>query len=189
MICISFDVGIKNLAYCIIEVKDELFQIIGWDVITLCKDKERGDKINLIDAGRVLRDKFDIAFEGLIFDNVLIENQMGNLAIRMKTLQGMITQYFIMKNSKNIVFISSINKLKPYLGSLKTTYAERKKYSILICKKYLEKTVDLSGWLPLFEKHKKKDDLADAFLQAMSYMYKKNILKNKLIINAVDLKV
>jgi len=189
MLCISFDVGIKNLAYCIVEVKDDIYQIIGWDVIALCESKDRGDKINLISVGFILRDKFNALFDELKFDHVLIENQMGNLAIRMKTLQGMITQYFIMKNAKHIEFISSINKLKPYLGSLKTTYAERKKYSIFICKNYLTKTVGLSDWVPLFEKHKKKDDLADAFLQAMSYMYKKNFLKNKLIINAVDLKV
>ena len=44
----------------------------------------------------------------------------------MKSLQGMIAQCFIMKNIENIEFISSINKLKPYLGNLKTNYQQRK---------------------------------------------------------------
>ena len=34
---ISIDVGIKNLAYCIMEsVKNKSFKIIKWDVINLC---------------------------------------------------------------------------------------------------------------------------------------------------------
>ena len=45
---------------------------------------------------------------------VIIENQIGPLAIRMKTIQGMIVQYFIMSNLnvEHIEFISASNKLK-----------------------------------------------------------------------------
>lgn len=45
-------------------------------------------------------------------DAILIENQIGNLAGRMNVLQGMISQYFIMRNITNIEFISATNKLK-----------------------------------------------------------------------------
>ena len=107
----------------------------------------------------------------------------------MKSLQGMIAQYFIMKNIENIEFISSINKLKPYLGNLKTNYQQRKKYGVEICKCYLNQFDILIKWQSYFNQNKKKDDLADCFLQALSYFFKKNVLKNKIIINAVDLKV
>ena len=40
----------------------------------------------------------------------------------MKTLQGMIAQYFIMKNKTSIEFVSSTNKLKLFIGNKKTTY-------------------------------------------------------------------
>jgi hypothetical protein len=47
--------------------------------------------------------------------HVLIENQISPIANRMKTIQGMLAQYFIMINSDiKIHFISSINKLKGF---------------------------------------------------------------------------
>ena len=50
-------------------------------------------------------------------DTVIIENQISTLASRMKTLQGMITQYFIMKNIPQIEFISASCKLKLFADS------------------------------------------------------------------------
>jgi hypothetical protein len=186
---ISFDVGIKNLSYCIIDIIDDSFDIIDWNVITLCDNNEKVNQINLINVGKTLKNKLNELLKNFSIDIVLIENQIGPLAIKMKTLQGMIAQYFIMKNIENIEFISSINKLKPYLGNLKTNYQQRKKYGIEICKCYLNQIDILSKWHPYFYQNKKKDDLADCFLQALSYFFKKNLLKNKIIINAVDLKV
>ena len=37
--------------------------------------------------------------------HVIIENQISPIANRMKTIQGMITQYFIMKNIYNVEYI------------------------------------------------------------------------------------
>jgi hypothetical protein len=64
------------------------------------------------------------------FDEVIIENQIGPSAIRMKNLQGMITMYFIQKGSE-VVYWSSGNKLR-FMKKNKSTYKERKKLSILI---------------------------------------------------------
>tara|TARA_Y100000385_G_scaffold234513_1_gene247829 strand:- start:4430 stop:5167 length:738 start_codon:yes stop_codon:yes gene_type:complete len=36
---ISFDIGIKNLAYCIIEKSDENFKILHWDIINILEEK------------------------------------------------------------------------------------------------------------------------------------------------------
>ena len=58
-------------------------------------------------------------------DRVIIENQISPIANRMKTVQGMLSQYFLMSNDKlDIEFISSINKLKD--DDIHETYAERK---------------------------------------------------------------
>tara|TARA_B110000495_G_C22686779_1_gene405020 strand:+ start:39 stop:608 length:570 start_codon:yes stop_codon:yes gene_type:complete len=186
---ISFDVGIKNLSYCIIDINNESFDVVDWNVITLCDTKDKVNQVNLINVGKTLKNKLDILLKDFSIDIVLIENQIGPLAIKMKALQGMIAQYFIMKNIENIEFISSINKLKPYLGNLKTNYNQRKKYGIEICKCYLNQFECLIKWQSYFNQNKKKDDLADCFLQALSYFFKKNILQNKIIITAVDLKV
>ena len=59
-------------------------------------------------------------------DIVIIENQISTIASRMKTLQGMIAQYFIMRGTPCIEFISAANKLKMFMTKKKTTYTERK---------------------------------------------------------------
>ena len=42
---------------------------------------------------------------------VIIENQISPIANRMKSIQGMLTQYFITKDVPHIEYISAINKL------------------------------------------------------------------------------
>ncbi len=88
----------------------------------------------------------------------------------MKTLQGMIAQYFIDKNNHNIEFMSAANKLKLFVeSSKKTSYSERKKLSILYTKQLLSnKKMDKD--LEFFVNHKKKDDLADCLLQGIYYL-------------------
>ena len=90
----------------------------------------------------------------------------------MKTLQGMISQYFIMRiENIQIESISSINKLKEFnKSSDKLTYKERKSKSIDICRKYLE---NKSENLDFFNQNKKKDDLADSFLQGIWFIQNK----------------
>lgn len=85
---------------------------------------------------------------GAPIDMMIIENQISTLASRMKTLQGMITQYFIMKHIPIIEFISASCKLKLFTDAnasldLTTddtvnvdasTYADRKKSGIAVCR-------------------------------------------------------
>ena len=52
---ISFDVGIKNLSYCIIDINNDIFDIIDWNVISLCDNKEKVNQINLINIGKTLK--------------------------------------------------------------------------------------------------------------------------------------
>ena len=116
---------------------------------------------------------------------MIIENQISTLASRMKTLQGMITQYFIMKEVPQIEFISASCKLKLFTDSATTqedidgdelivdasTYTDRKKSGIAVCRSLGEISrkynSDYAKWMTIFETHKKKDDLADCFLQGL----------------------
>jgi hypothetical protein len=110
--------------------------------------------------------------------HVIIENQISPIANRMKTIQGMIAQYFIMKNVKTIEFISASNKLK-YSAVVNdsddevdiSTYKNRKKTGIINCLELLKKTN--SNMMNHFESHKKKDDLADSLLQGVWYITNK----------------
>jgi hypothetical protein len=137
----------------------------------------KASDLNLVDIGINLKKEFDNLFKDVAIDTVLIENQISPIANRMKTLQGMIAQYFIIHNVYDIHFISASNKLKDHLQKKNTVYSERKKIGIEVCEEILVNNPQFSCTLPLFEKSKKKDDLADCFLQGIWY------LKDKLIYN------
>ena len=118
---------------------------------------------------------FDQLFKDELFDHVIIENQVSPLANRMKTIQGMVTQYFVMKNVPNIEYISSSNKLKNFLeDKKKTTYNERKKIGVDVTEKLIMENDYLVKWDEFFKTHKKKDDLADSFLQGLWFLEKEN---------------
>lgn len=136
------------------------------------------NEMTLIQMGIQLVKDFDRVLVGdaiSALDKIVIENQISPIANRMKTLQGMIAQYFIMRGNARISFISSANKLKMFTNTEsvpdtgKTTYGERKKAGVNIVKDLL---VNDAAWLPVFLTHKKKDDLADAFLQGIWFLSK-----------------
>ena len=79
-------------------------------------------------------------------------------------------QHFIEKGYPIIEEISASNKLKDYLTKKKTKYNERKKLSIKITQEILKENNNLDAWIPIFIEHKKKDDLADSFLQGIWYI-------------------
>ena len=133
--------------------------------------------INLVDYGKSLSKNMDKEIDGINIDILLIENQIGPLALRMKTLQGMIMQYFIERKCNIIKEISAFNKLKEFIKDKKTTYAERKKLSILETTKYIQENIQHSHWIDKFNSHKKKDDLADAFLQGLYYLKTNKLIK------------
>lgn len=159
-----------------LHLKDKFFQIV---------QAQKADKMNLVDLGKNMMDHFDehLNIETNPIDAVLIENQISTLATRMKTLQGMITQYFIMKGIEKIEFISSANKLKPFIDKKKTTYAERKKIGISITRRLVNEQSFLDEWKELFNDHKKKDDLADSFLQGLWFLRENKEIEDGHIFN------
>jgi hypothetical protein len=277
MILLSFDVGIKNLAYCLLSIKESedtnentskhFIEIVKWNIIDLscdhhveetetavkilnqcCKCKKAAtycthsntilpedvmkfckkhaeeaqlpmhpkllksnsksgrapyiiplskikvscNKINIVDLGKNIKCHLDVIFAEHMdkIDAILIENQIGNLAGRMNVLQGMISQYFIMRNITNIEFISATNKLKLFkniinkktgsseggsldnvLESEKKLYKMRKDEGKMVCRSLLSFYPKLNDWITKYDKHKKNDDLADCFLQGYYYAY------------------
>jgi len=126
--------------------------------------------IDIVTYGKRIKTCFDPIVTRFDISCTLIENQIGPLALRMKMLQGMIIQHFIEINCSIIKAISPTNKLKEFVSKKKTTYNERKKLGIQITRKVITETIALNSWIQHFEIHKKKDDLADAFLQGLWYI-------------------
>ena len=184
------DLKEKNIKKCTIKQLKELIQkyniklpdkkLLKKDYLDLILDYKnknyfdfikiiRAKDFNLVTYGRNLKKSFDIIFKDIFLDCIIIENQIGPLALRMKTLQGMIMQHFIEKKCSIIEEISPFNKLKDFI-SKKTTYNERKKIGIEITLQKIHELSYLTKWESHFIKHKKKDDLADCFLQGLWYL-------------------
>jgi hypothetical protein len=130
-------------------------------------------KVDLVTIGRNIQRKFDTCLSDHLnsIEMMIIENQIGPLANKMKTIQGMISQYFIMKNNNiQIEFISASNKLKDFVSKDKTEYKQRKKLGTTICLQLINENVKFNEWVSFLNTHKKKDDLADCFLQGLWFI-------------------
>ena len=189
--------------------KPDLVSLFHKYIEDTCFEKSaqvNASNVDLITVGRNIQKKFDAAFDSISHEitHVVIENQISPIANRMKTIQGMVAQYFIMKNpSIMIEFVSSSNKLKTVATSAvavsseeeeeeaeeatdqdeetattktntntktkKLDYAGRKKKGVSICLELLKDDHAITSYL---KTHKKKDDLAGAFLQGIWYMDK-----------------
>lgn len=119
-----------------------------------------------------------LAAEHQIFagvDCLVIENQIGNVAVRMKSIQEMTTVIAVFAGVSHIHPVSSSGKLtntrvdRSDAPSTNVTYRERKLDGVERVNQWL-KTDSLSVWKDQFTAAKKKDDMADSFLQAMWFL-------------------
>ena len=132
----------------------------------------KASELKMPQLGIEMKKQFDKIINCKI-DRVIIENQISPIANRMKTLQGMIIQYFIHCGCTSIEEISAANKLKEFLPKDKnTTYNERKKLGIKVTTDIICTNPLFNKWDQFFLSHKKKDDLADSFLQGFWYLKK-----------------
>jgi hypothetical protein len=181
---LSFDVGIVNLAYCIFDTSS--CKINHWEVISLESNVASFNKlyINLItelDKRVHLLNQIDI---------VLIEKQ-PSFNPKMRIIAGCLQTYFIIRGIvdakvskiKSVDFFSPKHKLKCYNGPAiplegKSKYSKTKKMGVLICRGKLNEYHEDSSFIDLFEKSKKKDDLSDCYLQAVTWAIFKKLVPN-----------
>ena len=166
--------------------------------IDVSKPKKTANDTDLVSIGWAIQREFDRRAEHLAgITHVIIENQISPIATRMKTIQGMLTQYFIMKSASivkpiDIRYISSSNKLhdkgvgiattppipetpensknaKSFKLPKKSSYRSNKKDGIVYCSRYLDSNPEWSKWMSMMNTPK-KDDLADCFLQGIWFL-------------------
>ena len=173
---LSIDVGIKNLSYCAFLVCENKISVTDWQNIQVTKGGIKSISLQCLTEQILssLEEHFDDASR---FDYVIIENQPMLKNGLMKTVSVMIYTFFNMLkmhhgNIKDIRFVSAMNKLKG-TNLAQSTYKERKKSSIELCKIYIDEYCPQYGdW---FIKQSKKDDYADCLNQGVAFL--KNTLK------------
>jgi hypothetical protein len=219
---LSFDVGIKNLSFCLLNKG----VIEDWGILNICTDDicdhcnsktgQRCDKsakfrdkhnFKVCPAHKKLKQYSDIKFKGcpkkenhmldqgkcivdtlsnkglfLCVDLVVIENQPALKNPTMKSIQMMLYSYFLINgissdtsNIDGLQMINARNKLKAYTGptvkcDITDRYKKTKFLGIEYCKYMIHESKQREEWIELFTTSKKKDDLADAYLQGM-YVY------------------
>ena len=216
---LSFDVGIKNLSFCLLN--DTVIE--DWGILNICTDdicdhcntktgqrcdksarfiykdgfqvcmahkklKQYSDKKfkkiskkdnPMLDQGKCIVDKLQKKDDFLKVDLLVIENQPALKNPTMKSIQMIIYSYFLINGVCNdistiqdIQMINARNKLKAYKGpkvdcDIKDRYKKTKFLGIEYCKYMINDSLQDEQWIQLFTNSKKKDDLADAYLQGM----------------------
>lgn len=163
MSLLSIDCGIKNLAMCLIDQKTKRIQ--RWDVsgvppmhvdgIFACMVRHLNEKPWILEAQTVLIEKQPDRNRG------------------MKGIENLLHTYFLVKE-KQVVIWDARHKIPDVAGAGKAKYAQRKKTSIERARKFIEDDVN-KDWIQFFDSHKKKDDLADTVMQALSYIDKRPV--------------
>ena len=157
---LSIDVGIRNLAMCLFDEHSTLIK--QWDVSGVPPEHRDGTYVSL-------RKHLDERPWVLEADTVLIEKQPDRNK-KMKTVENFLHAYFVIKapTTETIVYDARF-KIPDVSGPGKAQYMKRKKASIERCKAFLETHENNHHWLPVFDASKKKDDLADTVMQAISF--------------------
>ncbi len=187
MYIISFDIGIKNMAYCIGNINNNEFKINKLEKIDLnCKN----NNIQMIIDSTI--EFLDYISSDFIKDEkiiILIECQMTS---KMKIIQTVINTYYKLINKYENVEIETIylspkhkmNLIKNYITQIPDSiinnkivndkYKQNKLDSIIFSKWILENIYKNNDILEYFNSLKKKDDISDALLMVI-YYYENNV--------------
>ena len=168
---LSFDVGIKNLSFVILDGNE----IVDWQILNVETKKGQTQAETLVYALDDYLKTFNKCSE------VIIEKQPSRNN-KMRIIEGLLNAYFVIKGkcekkSKiNKVFsYSAKHKLNEYIKKIpgfngKSGYTARKKLSVEITRKFIENTKQKKKFVEQFKVSKKKDDLADCLLQGLKYL-------------------
>jgi hypothetical protein len=215
---LSFDVGIKNLAFCSL---NDNKQILDWGIINLDKNPkcqcglqkecqksatfivtcDNGDtkysctthnkkykkkkKINadrdIFNLSKILIEELNLKTDFLNHGVICIENQPALKNPVMKTVQMILYSYFMIEGAtkdklvEQVHMINARNKLKVYKGPpVECKYKEKYKRNKYLSVEYTKLMIlqEEKKFIDLFNESKKKDDLADAYLQGIYFIDK-----------------
>jgi hypothetical protein len=158
---LSIDCGIKNLAMCLIDPSSK--RIHKWDVSGVPPKHDAGLFPCLV---KHLNDRPWI----MQATTVIIEKQPDKNR-SMKSVENLIHTYFLTKDiTKDVILYDARHKIPDLAGPGREMYTRRKKASIERARQFLLTTSVNTDWVSHFDTHKKKDDLADTVMQALSFI-------------------
>ena len=216
---LSFDVGIKNLAYCSLNSDKK---ILDWGIINLNKDpkcqcglqkactktatyqvtdsdngevkyccsthvkkftkkKKLNSNYDLFKISQILMEELNSKEDFLNHDIICIENQPALKNPTMKSIQMLLYSYFIIEGvckdpiCSNVQMINARNKLKVYKGEpVECKFTDKYKRNKYLSVEYTKLMIlqEDQEFIDLFNESKKKDDLADAYLQGIYFIEK-----------------
>lgn len=182
---LSFDVGIKNLSFCLCSYNDGKIEIIDWGII----DLSNNGNVDTTHFDSVMNSLFENLEKMHVCDDVIIENQPVLKNPIMKSLQIGIYSFFRLRTKSNKVkLVSASGKLKPNswfsksdlqnieslpeIAKITNAYTRRKKVSVILLDSLFAKNKVYTSSDLLYQMYsgsKKKDDLADTVLQVMYF--------------------
>tara|TARA_B110000008_G_scaffold272976_1_gene306501 strand:+ start:1242 stop:1934 length:693 start_codon:yes stop_codon:yes gene_type:complete len=216
-VILSFDIGIRNLAYCLarwdVNEGDTTVQlprcetlaldteVLALGVIDVTTYLDPGppirniNKIQILKLARALIRALDANVPCILtkvdtIDHVIIENQPCMKNPRMKSVQMLLFGYFVKLGLldsaviQNACMFQPRDKLTVYVGepvecNLKSKYGRRKRLSIEYTRRMLMSNEKASDALAIFENEPKKDDIADAYLQALTFIRQRFLKKQR----------
>jgi hypothetical protein len=172
---LSFDIGIKNMAYCFAICEETEFKVMNIDKIDLNSNKNNIQNIidNTIEFLDDIMTTLNIDINSKMI--ILIECQMTSI---MRTIQTCINTYFkVISKHQNIdietIYVSAKHKLKimdVYTDTIMNDkYKQNKIDSIYFTNHLLTTRFKDDKILEIINSFKKKDDLCDAFLMCIYY--------------------
>lgn len=186
-IIVSFDIGIKNLACCVLHVGEKTCSsadVVYWSILSLAAPKEKIPNVQELSLRLFaelddLVEMLDTAGYTTIHD-VLIENQPSKLNGAMKSIQMLIYGYFQLRRHwegkvQHVHLVSASGKLKDHTHVVDTTQVEKTGYelnkwkAVKLADLYIGQDISLVQRLSSYNK---KDDMADSLLQAVAWLRK-----------------
>ena len=165
---LSIDVGIRNLAICLLDDKNGNI-VRQWDVDGIPPQHKDGVYV-------AMRDHLDARPWVLTADTILIEKQPDRNK-KMVSVMHFLHAYFIIRCPKaETILYDARHKIPDVAGPGKAQYNKRKKVSIERCEDFIRSNSVNSHWIDTFVKSKKKDDLADTVMQALSFVNRREVL-------------
>ena len=180
-VVLSIDLGVRNLALCLLENADlpcAVPKILDWRIEDLLQGTRHKNckKLSISDLNRLMQTRLSSIRWVRTPTLVAIENQPVGFHARsntkMKVLSHCIETHFFLRGISAIRFISPKLKFRyspeeevKAAAKLKPASKRYRRHKQMACEACSLKIS--THWHKLFATHKKKDDLADCYLQGL----------------------